>query len=152
MSTQPLDTIVIINRFQNSRLLAQVFVILVFLSTTSLQAQHLVNGQVTDDYQEALPGVNILIRGTLDGTVTDGDGNYSIQVSGGDSLTFSFVGYQEQTVAVGDQSLLNITLLPDLQQLDEVVVTALGVEREIRVLQSSVTQIEGAKFTKAAWL
>jgi TonB-linked SusC/RagA family outer membrane protein len=149
MSTQPLDTIVIINRFQNSRLLAQVFVILVFLSTTSLQAQHLVNGQVTDDYQEALPGVNILIRGTLDGTVTDGDGNYSIQVSGGDSLTFSFVGYQEQTVAVGDQSLLNITLLPDLQQLDEVVVTALGVEREIRVLQSSVTQIEGAKFTKA---
>ncbi|GJM28847.1 MAG: SusC/RagA family TonB-linked outer membrane protein [Cyclobacteriaceae bacterium] len=119
------------------------------LGSTGLWAQQVVTGRVIDETGEGLPGVNILVTGTSTGTVSDGDGNYSIEVPEGGSLSYSFIGYLDQRLEVGDRSVVNLALEPDVQQLGEVVVTALGVERETRALQSSVTQIDGENFVKA---
>ena len=124
-------------------------ILLILLGSSQMYAQQQVKGRVTDDQGSGLPGVNILIGGTLNGTVSDVEGNFMVEVSSGDSLRFSFVGYQDHTIPIGSQSEVSIIMHPDLKQLNEVVVTALGVEREIRALQSSVTQVEGKNFTKA---
>ena len=92
-------------------------------------AQRTVSGKVTDANGESLIGVNILEAGTSNGTVTDFDGNYSIDVSDGATLTFSYTGYAEQSVVVGARSVIDLTLAEGVA-LDEVVVTALGISRE----------------------
>ena len=84
-----------------------------------LWAQSVVTGKVTDELGESLPGVNILVPGTAQGTVTDGDGNYSVDVPEGASLRYSFVGYLEQQLEVGDRSVINLALDPDVQQLGD---------------------------------
>ncbi len=111
--------------------------------------QNTVTGQVMDEEGEVLPGVNILVAGTTQGTITDGDGNYSINVPQESVLVFSFIGYLEQRVNVGTRTSINVTMEADIQQLQEVVVTALGIERETKALQSSVTQVDGERFTQA---
>ncbi len=112
-------------------------------------AQTRVAGKVIDDQGESLPGVNIVVAGTQQGTVTDGDGNYSMAAPSDGTLVFSFIGYLDQRVVVGNQSTINVTLEADIQQLQEVVVSALGIERETKALQSSVTQVDGENFTMA---
>src|SRR5690606_33442679 len=78
-------------------------------------AQQLVSGKVTDySTGDPLPGVNIIIQGTTTGTVTDMDGNYSLDVSGSESvLSFSFSGYETVNVTVGGQATINIARMPD---------------------------------------
>ncbi len=102
-----------------------------------------VSGQVTDaNTGEALPGVTVLIRGTTTGTITDIDGRYSIRVPGPDAiLQFSFIGYETKEVVVEDRELINIGLTPTLTQLDEVVVTGLGISRERRALGYSIGEV-----------
>jgi TonB-dependent receptor len=92
------------------------------------KSQVRVNGKVSDAITgEVLPGVNILVQGTLTGTVTGVDGRYSVLVSGSESvLVYSFIGYVSQTVTVGTQSAIDIDLSPDVQTLGEVVITAQG--------------------------
>ena len=130
------------------RLLLLLFLVTSF-GSTPLWAQSVVTGKISDEVGQALPGVNIQIAGTQRGTVSDSDGNYSIEVPDGGSLTFSFIGYVDQRILVGNQSVINVTLQPDVRNLEEVVVTALGVERQIKALQSSVTQVDGENFTMA---
>lgn len=91
-------------------------------------AQQQVSGKVTDySTGEPLPGVNILVKGTTTGTISDIDGNYSMGVSGSDAvLIFSFIGYETFEVAVGSQRTINAQLMPDLTTLDEIVVTGYG--------------------------
>ena len=108
-----------------------------------------VAGKVTDDKGVALPGVTVLVKGTTQGTNTNAEGQYSLAVPAGASLTFSFIGFTAQTVAVGGQPVLNVTLAPDTQALDEVVVTALNVTRERKTLGYSVTEIQGNTLTQA---
>src|SRR5690606_37853660 len=86
-------------------------------------AQQQVSGTVTDQSDGSpLPGVNILLKGSTTGTVTDMDGGYNLSVSGPDAvLVFSFIGYQSQEVAIGNRSNVNISLAPDLSTLSEVV-------------------------------
>ena len=80
------------------------------LKTVLMQSLE-VSGRVTDDLGEGLPGVNIIIKGTTTGTVTDGDGDYRIEVSGQHAvLVFSFVGFLGQEVVVGAQSRLTTCL------------------------------------------
>ncbi len=93
-----------------------------------------ITGKVTDKQQTPLPGVNVTIKGTSTGTITSANGAYSIPAKKGDVLEFSFIGMQPQTVVVGNATTLNVTLLDDALQLGEVVVTALGIEREKRSL------------------
>lgn len=109
-----------------------------------------VSGSVVDKNGEALPGVNVVVTGTTRGIITDADGKFTIEIpAGGKSLTFSFVGYTSQEVTIGNKAVLDVTMEPASLQLGEVVVTALGVERNTKALQSSVTKVPGVSLTQA---
>lgn len=110
-----------------------------------------VEGVVTTaENGEPLPGVNVTIQGTTAGTSTNTAGEYSLTIpEDADSLSFSFVGYQEETRAIDGRSEINVALQPDVAQMDDVVVTALGVEREERSLGYSVQEIDGADIVEA---
>src|SRR5690606_32711778 len=81
-----------------------------------------IKGKVVDEKGEAVPGVTISLEGSNIGTVTDLEGNYSITVPEEATLTFSFIGYNTQRIVVGDQSVIDVVLVPDIQALSEVVV------------------------------
>jgi len=100
-----------------------------------------VTGTVIDADGAPVPGATILVRGLLQGTVTDIDGKYSIAVSSvNDVLSFSFVGYVTQDIAVGSQTIIDVTLLEDTQQLDEVIVVGYGTMRRSD-LTGAVTRV-----------
>ena len=84
-----------------------------------------ISGNVTDESGVPLPGANVIIQGTSTGVSTDFDGNYQIQANQDQVLQFSYIGYKSQSVAVGAQDSINVSLEPD-NQLEEVVVTSLG--------------------------
>ncbi len=102
-----------------------------------------ITGTVTSAEDEtSLPGVNVRVTGTTVGTITDVNGEYSIDVpESATTLSFSFVGMRTQEVAIGTSNVLNINLVPELQELDEVVITALGISKEKKALGYSVTEI-----------
>jgi TonB-linked SusC/RagA family outer membrane protein len=124
---------------------------LLMLHFAVVQAQErLVSGTVSDESGAALPGVNVVVRGTSTGTTTDINGRYSLSVSSGTAtLVFSFIGYASQEVEVANRTTIDVRLATDVQELQEVVVTALGIERNTKALQSSVTQVSGDNFTQA---
>lgn len=100
-----------------------------------------ITGTVSDVSGTPLPGVTIVVGGTNIGTTTDFDGNYSISASNGQVLRFSYLGMQPKEVTVGSQSVINVVLEEDSTQLDEVVVTAFGVEQKQKSLGYSVTKV-----------
>lgn len=107
-----------------------------------LQQDITVTGRVTsEDEGEPLPGVNVIVEGTSTGTVTDVEGNYSIQVSEGQTLVFSFVGYETQRVQVENQDIINIILSSEPSQLDEVVVIGYGALERSR-MTTSVSKLD----------
>ena len=126
--------------------------ILLFVSCTLLglqvQAQELlVTGKVTDAGSGAgLPGVNVVVKGSKTGTITDADGNYRLSVADPNGvLTFSFIGFVKQEIVIGSQSTVNCVLKEDTQVLQEVVVTSFGVEREKKELGYAVQEVKGAE-------
>lgn len=96
-----------------------------------------VSGKVTDEKNQALVGVSVVVKGTTKGTVSDANGNYTIEADGGQTLSFSFVGYTSKEVSVNNKSMVNISLAEDAAALDEVVVT--GVFDKRTRLESSVS-------------
>ena len=109
-------------------LLLGVLVLAVF--STSMAQTRQVTGKVTaSEDGAALPGVSVSLKGSSRGTTTAADGTYKITVGDGAAITFSFVGYKPQTVSVGSQSSINVVLASDASELNEVVVTALGLTR-----------------------
>ena len=77
-----------------------------------------------------IPGVNVVVQGTTSGTATDLDGNYKVTVTEENAtLLFSFIGFKTQSIPVGNQTVINVALESDAQALEEVVVTAMGIER-----------------------
>ena len=106
-------------------------VLAVFQMTILFAQQRTVSGQVSSEADGMpLPGVNVLVKGTNQGTVTDFDGNYSIDVNEGAVLVFSSLGFERREVTVGNQSTIDVRLQEDLESLEEVVVTSFGIERE----------------------
>jgi len=104
--------------------------------------QQTVSGKVTDENGSLFAGVNVVVKGTTSGTVTDADGKYSIQLPSGEStLVFSFVGYHIQEVSVDGRTTIDVSLLPDVTSLAEVVVTALGIKKESKKLGYSVESV-----------
>ena len=121
-----------------------------FCAVSVLAQDRTISGTVTDGGSgEALPGVNVIVKGTNQGTVTDIEGNYNLSVAdGAETLSFSFIGYQTQEVPINGQSQIDIQLGSDTKQLSEVVVTALGIEREERSLGYAVQEIDGEALNK----
>lgn len=107
-----------------------------------------VTGTVLDEIGMPLPGANILETGTKNGVTTDFDGNYSLQVNKGASITITYIGYKTQVIEVGSKSTINIELAPDLQQLDETVIIGYGSVQK-RDVTGSVATVNMDKLTEA---
>ncbi|MGK7396982.1 MAG: SusC/RagA family TonB-linked outer membrane protein [Candidatus Cyclobacteriaceae bacterium M3_2C_046] len=126
--------------------------LVVYAYATSAWAQtRTVTGTVTDeDNNQSLPGVNVVLKGTSVGTVTDVDGQYQISVpQDGGALVFSFIGLESKEVAIGNRSVVDVALSSDVKQLNEVVVTALGIERESKGLGYSVDNLSAEDVNQA---
>lgn len=110
-----------------------------------------ITGQVTgSDGGSPLPGVSILVKGSTTGTTSDASGKYSIDASKGSTLVFSFIGFDTQEVVVGNTSVIDVTLKEDNLQLNEVVVTALGIQRDSRQLGYSAQRIASRDITQVS--
>ncbi|MEO0331559.1 MAG: carboxypeptidase-like regulatory domain-containing protein, partial [Bacteroidota bacterium] len=107
-----------------------------------------ISGQVIDENDDPLPGVNVVVKNTTVGTITDLDGNYRLTISDdAETLVFSSVGYTTEEVAIGNQTTINMAMLPDIQSLSEVVVTALGIEKDSRTLGYATSTVDPEEFT-----
>ncbi|GAB4030027.1 SusC/RagA family TonB-linked outer membrane protein [Spirosoma jeollabukense] len=117
-----------------------------------LMAQDIpITGRVTSsDDGSPLPGVSVVVKGTSRGTTTDVEGNYRVLVDPSTTLTFSFVGFKTQDIAVGNRRTVNVVLAADASTLNEVVVTGFGIQRTEREIGTSVARINSAQITQAA--
>ncbi len=116
--------------------------LLAFVVQITFAQEKTISGNVTDDRGLPLPGVNIVVKNTAGGTQTDFDGNYSIAANKGAVLSFSYVGFTTKEVVVGDSDNVNVQLAASASELEEVVVTALGIERSARSLGYAVSTIK----------
>ena len=107
-----------------------------------------VTGRITDETGAGFPGVNILLKGTSVGSVSDNSGTYAIDVESESSvLVFSFVGYLNQEITVGNRSEIDITMVVDESDLEEVVVTALGIEKSAKSLGYATSTVKSDELT-----
>lgn len=108
-----------------------IIITLFLLGLAPLHAQTIITGTVTDETQEALGGVNVVVQGTGQGTISDQSGSYSISVTGQNAvLSFSFIGYVTQEVVVGSQTRINVNMQLDAEQLEEIVVVGYGTQKK----------------------
>ncbi|HNW57944.1 MAG TPA: carboxypeptidase-like regulatory domain-containing protein [Bacteroidales bacterium] len=120
------------------------------IGSASEMQQKVVTGTIVDQNRQPLIGVTVLVKGTTIGTTTDMNGKFSIQVPDDQStLQLSYVGYTAQEVAVGSQSVVNITMAESSLMMNEVVVTALGIKREAKSLGYSTATVNTAQITEA---
>lgn len=111
--------------------------------------EHKLTGQVIDATGEPLIGVNVSVKGTTIGCITDLDGKYTLTVPSPKSdIVFSYIGYKQQTLAAGNEPALNVTLTEDTQMIGEVVVTALGIKREKKMLGYAVQEVKSDQLNK----
>lgn len=122
------------------------FLYLLLLSTSFVNAQQItVSGLVTDAETGApIPGANVIEKGTTNGTFTDFDGNYTIELSTDAILAISYIGYQAKEISVSNQTTINISLAISASELDEVVVVAYGTQKK-ETITSSVVEIDSDK-------
>ena len=107
--------------------------LLVLISQSVLAQQRTITGKVTGDKGEALPGATVLIKGTQNGTTTNGDGRYTISVPSGQTsstLVVSFIGYLAKEIPIGNQSVIDATVDPDATGLNEVIVVGYGTQKK----------------------
>ena len=118
------------------------------IGTVAVGQTNTVSGKITTAEGDELPGVSVLLKDTNVGTVSGIDGTYSINVpASGGILVFSFIGFTTQEVATGARTQIDVTMEQDVQQLSEVVVTALGISREERSLGYATQEVEGEDLT-----
>lgn len=126
--------------FRNSRKVAE--------SSQAQMKRIEVAGKVTDENGIGFPGVNVLLKGTSVGTVTDAQGDFLINVENENSvLVFSFVGYVDQEVAVGNRTVITVSMQVDESNLEEVVVTALGIEKSAKSLGYATSTVKSDELT-----
>src|SRR5690554_5389260 len=123
-----------------------------FLMSSSLNAQQrTITGTITDENNLPLPGVNILVQNTSIGTQSDFDGNYSITANPGDVISFSYLGYLTQSNTVtAATNRINIKMQIDESELEEVVITALGIRKEKKALGYAVTELSSEDIEQRA--
>ena len=134
-----------------ARLHAALLMVLLTLSVGVGQAyaqQLTVSGKVTDNSGEALAGATVALKGTSVGAVSSIDGSYAILVPNREAvLVFSYVGYKPQEITVGSQTVINVELLSNAE-LEEVVVTGLGITKEARAVGYAVSTVKAVELTK----
>jgi iron complex outermembrane recepter protein len=129
----------------------QLLLCLILLATTSLAVAQTVTGRVTSEADgAALPGVSVVVKGTSNGTTTNADGDYTIDVRSGDAvLVFSFIGFSSQEIPVQNRSTINVGMVEDITQLNEVVVTGFGEKKEIGRIAFAVQDVGGEELVRA---
>ncbi|GAB4042270.1 SusC/RagA family TonB-linked outer membrane protein [Spirosoma litoris] len=113
-------------------------------SIVRMPAQRVINGHITSETGDGLPGVSVVVKGTTIGTATDGNGMYKLSLPDAEAkgtLVFSFIGYETQEVAIGNQTTINLQLKPSSNSIDEVVVVGYGTQSR-RNVTGSVTKID----------
>ena len=99
-----------------------------------------VSGTITSETGDAMPGVNVLEKGTTNGAVTDANGKYTLIATNGDAvLVFSFIGYTPQEVSIGNRAVIDLSMKPDLTTLQEVVVVGYGTQQKRDVTGATAT-------------
>lgn len=132
--------------------LKKVLTLALFLCVQSLWAQErVISGRITSsDDGSGIPGVNVVVKGATQGTVTDATGNYRISIGADvNFLVFSSVGYIRQEVEVGNRTTVDVVLQVDTRQLDEVVVTALGLTQQKKSLTYSVQEVKSTELLQS---
>ncbi|WP_321298426.1 SusC/RagA family TonB-linked outer membrane protein [Marinifilum fragile] len=119
-----------------------------FEDNSTVAVQKTVTGTVVEESGMSLPGVSVVVKGTTVGTVTDVDGKFQIAVDESSVLVFSFVGMTTQEITVGSQSVIEVVMAADALQVDEVVVTALGIKREKKALGYAVQDVKAEELTQ----
>ena len=123
--------------------------VLLFASFASVYAQTTVSGTVNDATGSSIPGVSIVEKGTTNGTTSDIDGKYSLKVGASAVLQFSFVGMTAIEEVVNGRTTVNVVMESSAIGLDEVVVTALGIQRDKKTLTYASQQVTGEELMKA---
>ncbi len=118
--------------------------------TTNVQEDKIkITGTVVDQFGAGIPGANVSVKGTTIGTVTNLDGIFTLEVPANAVLVYSFIGFASQEISVGASSSYDVTLQEDVMNMDEVVVTALGIKREKKALGYSVAEVGDEAFETA---
>ncbi|RIJ50525.1 SusC/RagA family TonB-linked outer membrane protein [Maribellus luteus] len=113
------------------------------LIVISADQERIIIGKVVDKDNQPLVGVNVIIKGTLQGSVTNVDGEYQISVPNDQAiLQFSYIGFEVKEVLIGEQNTINVTLYEDSKSIEEVVVTALGIEKKKKTLTYSTQEVD----------
>ncbi len=117
----------------------------------SMAQEKVVSGTVSSAADgSALPGVNVLIKGTSVGSITDVDGKYSLNVpANGKFIVFSYIGFMSEEIDIADRSVINMQMTADIKELTEIVVTAFGIERESKALGYTVQEVKGESLIEA---
>jgi TonB-linked SusC/RagA family outer membrane protein len=116
-------------------------------SVDRLPAMASITGTIVDNNGNPIPGVSVTVRGTRRGVTTDAAGKFSIEAAKGETLIFSIIGFQTKEVKLGAETSLSLTLAPFSAQMTEVVVTALGIKKQSRVLGYSTTEVAGSEIS-----
>ncbi len=116
--------------------------LLAFVVQISFAQEKTISGTISDQSGMPLPGVNIIVKGTTNGTQSDFDGNYTINANTGAVLTFTYVGLKSVERTVGSANTIDVTMEEDAAVLDEVVVTAQGIKREKKALGYAVSEVK----------
>lgn len=115
--------------------------------TKTISEQEMISGAVKDSKGMPLPAVNVYIEGTNRGTQTDFDGNYAIEASPGENLTFQYLGFQKQVISVGNQTTIDVVLKDDLESLNEVVVVGYGTQKRSDVT-GAISSVKSEEINK----
>ena len=108
-----------------------------------------VTGTIVDENKQPMPGVGVLIVGSLNGAVSDIDGKYSVTVNRGQELQFTFLGYKTENVVVGNSNIINVTMTTDAQVMESSVVTALGIRRDEKSIGYAASKVDSEAFANA---
>ncbi len=143
----------IINLFRHGGIYTFLLVLVMLSHTVSAQegATRIVSGKVTDVADnQSMPGVNVVIKGTQTGTITDLDGKYTLNAPQGATLVFTMVGYEKQEIPVGNQSVVNVKLKVTVTSLDELVVIGYGITTK-KEITGSITTLKEDDFSRGTY-
>lgn len=122
---------------------------IVLPARNSTQQNRKITGQVTDGNGEPVIGANVIVKGTTNGTITDIEGNFSLEIAAGDQLQVSYIGYHAKDIPLTNNTFYRIILAEDTQVLDEVVIVGYGVQKKVNII-GSIATVDGKQLENRA--